>query len=145
MSDDPEVKDIERLLELLKSRKPATILLVDDDVDFCSLMVSLFEDERFYNIATTYSGESALHVLEEGYKPDLILLDLRLTGMDGVEVLRRIREKDQETTVAFFTGAPNDERLLRASDYGPVTIIPKPPEIRQLKSLVKGLANVRLA
>lgn len=80
---------------------PARILLVDDDEIFRSEFVSYFEQE--YRIAEASSGEEALRILERPNEIDLVILDFRMSGMNGIEALERIKALRPKIRVIILT------------------------------------------
>ncbi len=78
-----------------------TILVVDDEESIRFLYREELEDEG-YRVITASDGEEALRKVRKD-KPDLITLDIRMPGMDGIEVLHRIRDMDKEIPVIMST------------------------------------------
>jgi two-component system response regulator (stage 0 sporulation protein F) len=114
----------------------AKLLIVDDEVDVREFAANFFR-KRKINALTASSGEEAIDIVEK-QKPDLILLDIKMTGIDGIETLRRIREKDKDMKVIMVSGKKPDEeeafnqcRQLGALDY-----IHKPLELDELERIV---------
>jgi DNA-binding response OmpR family regulator len=120
----------------------AKLLIVDDEVDVREFATNFFR-KRKIEVVTASSGEEALSLLEK-QKVDLVLLDIKMLGIDGIETLRRIRERDKNTKVIMVTGRkPEDEgsfdkcRELGATDY-----IHKPLKLDELEKIVlKELAK----
>lgn len=81
--------------------KTSTVLVVDDEESIRFLYREELEEEG-YRVITAADGEEALRKLKED-RPDLITLDIRMPGMDGIEVLQRIREMDKEIPVIMST------------------------------------------
>ncbi|MCX5709265.1 MAG: response regulator [Candidatus Omnitrophica bacterium] len=112
------------------------LLIVDDEEDVREFAANFFR-KRKVECTTASSGEEALGILEKG-KADLILLDIKMDGIDGLETLRRIKEKDSSAKVIMVTGRkPEDNdsfescRKLGALDY-----IHKPLELEELEKIV---------
>jgi DNA-binding NtrC family response regulator len=96
------------------------ILVVDDEVKACDLLKRYLESKG-YDVITSNNGEDALEKLRRE-KPEIILLDLKMPDMDGVEVLRKARGISPETMVIIHTAYGNlasaiDAIRLNASDY----------------------------
>jgi CheY-like chemotaxis protein len=97
------------------------ILVVDDEADVCQLMVKLLK-RLGHEAFCAYSGREALAAVQDGKNPDLILLDVMMPEMSGMEVLKRLREGEVRVPVIIFT-ALSDPQLrqqaleLGASDY----------------------------
>ena len=89
----------------IDSRK---VLLVDDEVDFLDL-VKLMLESKGYTVITAGSGEEALKKVREE-KPDAVMLDILMPGIDGLDVLKKIREHDRSLPVFMLTAFSNEER-----------------------------------
>ena len=106
------------------------VLLVDDEEDLRNLVGSIVSDLG-YEVETARDGLSAIEKIDED-PPDLILLDLVLPGLDGISVLRYLREAGNRVPVVLLT-ACSDERSLRwAMQEGASAYLPKPFRIRDL-------------
>ena len=66
------------------------VLVVDDEPDV-RLVARVILEAAGYDVREAHSGEAALHALDDGYRPDVLLLDVRMPGLDGWEVLHRLR------------------------------------------------------
>lgn len=104
----------------------ATILVVDDSPANLSLMNKLLGSD--YKVKVTTSGETALKIAAADPPPDLILLDVMMSGMDGYEVCRRIMadEKTRHIPVIFLTAKAEMEDEKRGLELGAVDYITKP-------------------
>lgn len=112
------------------------LLIVDDEIDVREFAANFFR-KRKIDVLTASSGEEALSAIENK-KPHLVLLDIKMSGMDGIETLKRIREKDKNIKVIMVTGKKPEEeaafdmcRSLGALDY-----IHKPLELDELERIV---------
>ena len=112
-----------------------TVLVVDDDEDLLDAVRMVVEEEG-YRVLTARNGEEAFEVLGSGEKPCLILLDMRMPGMDGQEFRRRQLADDRIAgiPVVGFTGMSNgdDALLLKLSSY-----LRKPVHLHQLLETVE--------
>jgi len=79
----------------------AKLLIVDDETDVREFAANFFR-KRKIDVTTASSGEEALEILQK-QKPDLMLLDIKMTGIDGCETLRRIRESNNNLRVVMVT------------------------------------------
>jgi two-component system, sensor histidine kinase and response regulator len=102
-----------------------TLLIVDDTPANLDQLSSLLS--RYRCLAAT-SGEQALNLLQRGARPDLVLLDILMEGIDGYETLRRIREQSQGDTlpVIFISALDQSDDELRGLRLGAVDYIAKP-------------------
>ena len=100
------------------------ILVVDDEIDVCDFVKQFFE-ERSFRVYTALSGMEALRILRRD-KPDLIILDIRMKEMDGIETLRRIRQIDKEVDVVMVTALDEVDKMKTAKRLGASEYITKP-------------------
>ena len=115
---------------------PKKILIVDDEpIIVKGLKFSLEQDD--YETDTAFDGEEALKKFEEGGF-DIILLDVMLPGIDGLEVLRRIREKSN-IPVIMLTAKGEDMDKILGLEYGADDYILKPFNILEVKARIKTI------
>jgi CheY-like chemotaxis protein len=100
-----------------------SILIVDDDPDICQLLLTLFRG-RGYQPRVAYSGPEALAQIKN-LKPDLLVLDLMMPGMDGWEAFNQIRELG-DIPVIFLSASSAKENMARALEAGVKDYIQKP-------------------
>jgi DNA-binding NtrC family response regulator len=112
-----------------------TILIVDDEKDFCTVLSDSLSQDR-YRVVTAFNGKTALQLAKKE-KPDLILLDIKMPGMDGIEVLKKIKKMRKEIAVIMFTAFGTLETAREAMKLGAYDYVTKPVDLFFLKSLVK--------
>lgn len=112
-----------------------TILIVDDEEDLCTILDNSLSQDG-YRVLTAFNGTMALQLVKKE-EPDLVLLDIKMPGMNGVEVLRRIRKMKKETVVIMFTAHGTLETARRAMELGAYDYVTKPIDLFFLKSLVR--------
>jgi len=115
------------------------ILLVDDEPDILEIL--RFNLEKVgYQIKTASNGLDALKVAEK-FLPHLIVLDVMMPGLDGIETCERLRqdERFQETVIMFLTARGEDYSYVAAFDAGADDYVTKPVKPKVLVSKVKGL------
>ncbi len=112
-----------------------SILIVDDETLTLNNLKKALEKEG-YEIHIADSGESALEIMGQ-LKPNLILLDLMLPGISGLEVLKRIKEKRNETIVIMMTAYEILEKAVEAMKLGAYDYILKPFKINDLKNTIR--------
>ncbi len=120
------------------------ILIVDDEEVLQDVLTSLIQREG-WNPLTARTGEEALRLLEEE-EVDLVLLDLMLPGMSGMEVMRQILDQQPDQVVVIITAFSSIEGAIQAMRDGAFHYIPKPFKNEEvLMTLRKGLERRRLA
>lgn len=114
----------------------ANLLIVDDEVDVREFAANFFRKRKIH-VQTASSGEEALRILEN-QTPDLILLDIKMPGIDGVETLQRIKERNRNIKVIMVTGKkPEDNNSFnKCQEYGVFNYIHKPLELDELERVV---------
>lgn len=112
------------------------LLIVDDELDVREFAANFFR-RRKIEVITACDGQQALNLFESE-KPDLVLLDIKMQGIDGLEALRRLKEKDKDARVIMVTGKKPDEEdaLKRCKDLGALDYIHKPLELDELERVV---------
>ena len=108
------------------------ILVIDDEKPTLS-MFNLFLTAYGYEVFTAEDGEKGLAVFKE-VAPDMVFTDIRMPGIDGLEVLRRIRKMDTDTQVIIITGHGDMEKAVEALDLDASDFINKPVERQALNS-----------
>ena len=119
----------------MEMKRGTRILVVDDDVQILDMLKCTLEDEG-YEVDVAADGNSALTLLTK-YKPDLLLLDIRMPDLDGYEVLKLIREKS-EIPVIMLTGIREPHSVHQSLDLGADDYVPKPFYTRELLARVKN-------
>ena len=123
-----------------------SILIVDDEPDIADLFRQRFRREvrqRRYVLHFAVSGEEALRQLAEIH-PELIVMlsDINMPGMDGLELLREIRSLRPELPVLMVTAYGDDDRKRRADNLGAAAFLSKPVDFDQLKQHLLQLMPV---
>jgi two-component system alkaline phosphatase synthesis response regulator PhoP len=112
------------------------VLVVDDDVKTVEL-VKLYLKRDGYRVLTAYDGNDALQIARES-RPDLIVLDLMLPGMDGLEVCRILRD-ESEVPIIMLTALTTDDDRLKGLDLGADDYVTKPFSPRELAARVRAV------
>ncbi len=110
------------------------ILVVDDEVKECELL-ERFLKRKCHEVFTSCSG---MHALENvrSKKPDIILLDINMPEMDGIEVLRRIREFDKDVCIIMVTVVNEKSVAMEAINAGADEYVTKPVDLNNLEKVI---------
>jgi len=111
------------------------ILAVDDSPVILE-MVKEFLAAEGYAVETAISGESALQAIEKE-RPDLVIMDIRMPGMSGLEALSEIKKKDPQATVIMMTAYGTTQTAIEAMKRGAYEYITKPFKNEEVKALIK--------
>jgi DNA-binding response OmpR family regulator len=106
------------------------ILLVDDEEDFIATLAERLE-MRGMQTETANSGEEALRMLNEN-PPEIVVMDVMMPGMSGLECLRRIRQSQPGLPVILLTGIGSTEEGVQGLELGAVNYLMKPLQIEEL-------------
>ncbi|MCL4536434.1 MAG: sigma-54 dependent transcriptional regulator, partial [Nitrospirae bacterium] len=117
------------------------ILVVDDQKTVCYSLHRFLQSEG-YNVHTATSGEDALSVLND-VKPDLVIMDVRMPEMDGLEVLKKIKESHPKVQVIMMTAFSTTEKAIYAIKLGAYDYLAKPFDNDELLIRVKDAIKTR--
>ena len=120
---------------------PSKVLLVDDEREFVQTLSERLL-MRDMGSAVAYDGESALHMVAEE-EPEVMILDLKMPGIDGIEVLRRVKETRPEIEVVILTGHGSEVDRETCMKLGAFAYLQKPVDIDVLSETIKQ-ANERI-
>src|SRR5262249_50150049 len=112
------------------------LLIVDDEVDIASSIQYVLNQEGFSTLLA-HDGQKAMQ-LYESEKPDLIILDLMMPGLDGYEVCRRIRSADRKTPILMLTARTSEIDTVVGLELGANDYVAKPVRLRELVARVKA-------
>lgn len=127
------------------STRVTEVLVVDDEEQLRKLAQRALTRGGL-NVTTAASGEEALELLRQGRRFDTILSDLMMPGMDGMQLLREVRQLDLDVPLIFLTGRPSLETAMAAMEQGGYRYLAKPIEHEKLIESVKdAAAHHRLA
>ncbi|MBA3010673.1 MAG: sigma-54-dependent Fis family transcriptional regulator, partial [Desulfobacula sp.] len=122
----------------------ANILAVDDEKDMTRLLQRTLEPEIDCRVTMAFSGEMALNILAQA-SFDLVICDIKMPGMDGFELLERLKEKYPDLTVVMLSAFGNIESAVSAIKKGAYDFISKPFEQEEiLFKIQKALERSRL-
>ena len=117
---------------------PSTLLIIEDEPELVRVLRSYLEQAGF-NVLTAFRGDTGLSTWEDK-RPDLVILDLNLPGMDGLDVARRIRQNEtRRTPIIMLTARINESDQLVGLELGADDYIPKPFSPRIVVARVNAL------
>lgn len=122
------------------------IMLVEDDPGHAEIIKRNFKSQKFTNkIIHLKDGQEVLEYLfsEEKEKPNIIFLDLRLPKIEGIEVLRRIKNEQnlKQIPVVMLSTSENESDIKRAYENNANSYVVKPVEFEQMKIMLDNIAN----
>ena len=123
-----------------------SILVVDDEPDVAELFRQRFRRETrqgTYVMHFAGSGEQALDLLAEEIQPTLIVIlsDINMPGMDGIQLLGEIKQRRPDLPVMMVTAYGDNERRCRAEELGAIEFITKPVDFDRLKEQLRQLPS----
>jgi len=116
------------------------ILVVDDEPDFLE-MIKIRLEANDYEVITVSSGKEALDKIMNS-KFDAVLLDVLMPGIDGLEVLKQIREKDKNLPVFIITAFSNEERFRMANKLNASGFIVKTSDLKEEVERITGILRL---
>jgi len=114
---------------------PSRVLLVDDEREFAQTLSERLQ-MRDVGSAVAYDGESALKMVRDD-EPDVMILDLKMPGIDGIEVLRRVKGTNPHIEVIILTGHGSDEDCKTCMELGAFAYLQKPVDIDALSQTLR--------
>ncbi|HZG59033.1 MAG TPA: response regulator [Anoxybacillus sp.] len=111
------------------------ILIVDDQYGIRILLNEVFQKEG-YTTFQAANGVQALDIVQK-HSPDLVLLDMKIPGMDGIEILKRIKAINQDIRVIIMTAYGELDMIQETKELGAIMHFAKPFDIDELRAAVK--------
>jgi DNA-binding NtrC family response regulator len=115
---------------------PAKVLIVDDEKDFVE-MFSLRLETQGEKVSTAFSGKEALAVLEKA-PIDVVILDIRMPGMDGIDTLKQIKKLYPIVEVILLTGHGSTETAVEGMKLGAFDYLMKPADFEEIKTKLEN-------
>jgi len=116
-------------------RMPSKVLLVDDEREFVETLSERLQI-RDMGAAVTYDGQSALELVQEE-EPEVIIIDLKMPGIDGLEVLKKVKKTRPEIEVVVLTGHGSRADREVCMKFGAFAYLQKPVDIDELSDILK--------
>ena len=110
------------------------ILVVDDEIEICNLLKD-FLTSKGYEVYTALDGQTAITKVKQE-RPHIVLLDIMMPGMDGIETLRAIKKVNPKVAVIMVTAIADNELGLRTLELGAYDYICKPFELTYLEDVL---------
>ncbi len=118
--------------------KKKSILIIDDEKNIRFTLKKSLEDE--YNVITAVNGEDGIEKFQKN-DFDLVLLDMKLPGMDGIEALKEIKDEDKTANVIIITGFGSVESAVETMKLGAIDYLNKPFTPKEIKDNVKEVIS----
>lgn len=133
--------DVDKIIAVIEEvlHKKTLILVVDDKFSDRETLKTILEDKG-YRAATAMDGTEAIEMVKSKHY-DIIFLDVKLPGIDGVETFEQVKEIDPEATVIMMTGYTEEDLVRKAVSEGAYTCIYKPFNMEKLIELVEGISR----
>jgi EAL domain-containing protein (putative c-di-GMP-specific phosphodiesterase class I)/ActR/RegA family two-component response regulator len=138
--EKPPARRPNRPVELKAPQANSKVLVVDDERDLVDMYARILK-EFGYLVTTAEDGKQALERLAED-EFDAIVSDINMPGMDGVRLLRAVREKNLDVPVLLVTGKPSLDSAVQAVEYGALKYITKPIDMEGLLTAVGGAVRL---
>jgi two-component system, response regulator, stage 0 sporulation protein F len=116
-----------------------TILIVDDQVGIRVLLMEVFSSEG-YKVFQASNGKAALDIVKQ-HPPDIVLLDMKIPGMDGLEILKHLKAMDPSIKVIMMTAYGELAMIREATELGALMHFTKPFDIDELRIAVNHELN----
>jgi two-component system response regulator (stage 0 sporulation protein F) len=117
------------------------LLIVDDQFGIRILLNEVFQKEGYQTFQAA-NGFQALDIVDK-HSPELVLLDMKIPGMDGIEILKRMKAVDKDIQVIIMTAYGELDMIQEAKDLGAITHFAKPFDIDEIRDAVKKHLPIR--
>jgi len=124
---------------LIATDGPIRVMIVDDEIEFLDSLKDVFQRRKF-EVTTAVNGENALESLRKELV-DVVVLDVKMPGMDGLEVLRHMKKNFPSVDVILLSGHPSVDAALEGVRLGASEYLNKPPDVDELINAIRKLYN----
>ncbi len=122
------------------SRKPKSVVVVEDQTAICEMIIEMLEARGIYRVTgSTADGHEGL-ALARQLKPDILILDILLPGISGLEVLRQLHDKQPDLKVLVFSGKSEKQLARGMLSLGVRGFVPKSARLSELRQAVDAVA-----
>ena len=122
------------------SRKPKSVVVVEDQTAICEMIIEMLEARGIYRVTgSTADGHDGL-ALARQLKPDILILDILLPGISGLEVLRQLHDKQPDLKVLVFSGKSEKQLARGMLSLGVRGFVPKSARLSELRQAVDAVA-----
>ena len=114
------------------------LVVIDDDKSFRSYLTTLLESIG-HRVTCFASGEEAVEALEKGLAPSMIILDIIMEGLSGIEVLKKVRQIREDLPIIMLTGVDQTQTIVEAMRFGASDYLVKPFETEELEIAIRNV------
>lgn len=111
------------------------VLLVDDESDFTD-PIAFWLKSKGYTVSVTTNGEDAIKIIKE-QSPHIVFLDINLPGMDGLEILKRVREFNKDLPIIMVTAYTDEEKFAKAQELKTSGFFSKDKSLEDLQKTIQ--------
>lgn len=117
------------------------MLVIDDDPELCEEIMDIFKDEG-YEVVCILNPYEGISIIEKDAH-DIVLLDYKMPGITGVDILKRIRNRNLQARIFMVSGRPFVEKLIKEEGLSDmvVAVIPKPIDLNYLLEKIRSCSN----
>ena len=126
------------MTQVTQSKDALRVLLVDDEPINLEMLVEMFASSG-HQVETAPNGAQALESFDT-YRPDIVMTDIEMPGMSGLDLLANIRAQDTDTIVVVFTGAGNEDYAMQALRLSANDYLKKPFDVNEFRRLLDKYA-----
>lgn len=126
----------------MRGERMSKVLVVDDQLGVRRLLYETFREDQ-HEVEMAGNGKEALQILE-GFDPDLILMDMKMPGMNGIDTLRQIRSFNKEVGVIMMTAYGDAQNMEQARDLGVLYYMSKPFDLFEMRDRVREILEGKI-
>jgi response regulator receiver protein len=115
----------------------ANVLIVDDQLGVRRLLFETFKEDQ-HTVEMAVDGIDALKILQR-FQPDLILMDIKMPGMNGIDTLRKIRATNKNVNVIMMTAYGDSQNMVQAKELNVIHYMSKPFDLFELRKKIKEI------